>query len=483
MKKKDADIISTKLKSNSTYTLLLFLIFIIFNIGSLLVSTLIDQSRTFEIIDFFALVSLVQFIFSLSIFYSVDRTLISFVTIFYVTSNLFHLGQLFLILFNVNIETIVYTNTLVSADVFIKSCKYIFLCHMFYTFGFVFYNIYPRKNIRKVKKEKTEEYDLKILKKIGWFLFFLGIIPKIYIDVNKMILFLNGAYINTYDFSISGYIALIASLSDYGILILMISYKNHKKILNSIFLTGVLYQGIIIFTGNRGEAIIFIILLSFLYIKIQNSFSLKNFIYISLTGYLALIIINIVGDTRSLLNRDFNTLMYYLEENIGFYPFWRILAEFGSSITSVAYSIQFFPQYAPVQYGGNYLSSILTIFPNIGGILNDIVINTQYVKFFPYEKSNYIGGSYIGETYFSFNAVGPIIVLFIGIFISHISKKIEKSFLEKDWILLSFMLVFVSNILWWNRDYFGSMIREIVWINSLIYFLLTLIKVKKTRFK
>ncbi|WDC84195.1 hypothetical protein PL321_18425 [Caloramator sp. mosi_1] len=49
--------------------------------------------------------------------------------------------------------------------------------------------------------------------------------------------------------------------------------------------------------------------------------------------------------------------------------------------------------------GMTYIKSLLLIFPNIGGILDNILYTSTYGKML---NVPYIGGSYIGEIYYNF---------------------------------------------------------------------------------
>jgi hypothetical protein len=452
------------------------------NIGSILIIYLTYGLESSTAIDILGTLCLIQFVTSISFLFLIEKTFFSFTSIFYIISNLFHLGQLTLISLDIEIEGISYVIDSIDVLIFLKSCTYVFICHMFYILGVLTNVIFGKKvnfnNNNNINNEYGLVDNLWILKKIGWIFIFIGIFPKAYIDINKLILFINGAYINTYNFAVSGYISLIASLSEYGILILLIAYQKNKSFCNKLFILAILYQSIIIYSGNRGKAIIFIILLIFIYTKVVKKISIKSFIFMCVFGYIGLITINVIGDTRSLLNRDWETMLYFINKNTGLYPIWRILGEFGSSLITVAYSLEYFPDYAPVQFGLNYLLSFTLIFPNIVGSFSLIFEKIQYVKHFPFGKSSYLGGSYIGETYYSFNIIGPAFVLFIGIFISSVSKRITQYIKCENWIGLVFTLVIFSNFLWWNRDFFGSMIRDFFWINGLIFILIQLIKKK-----
>lgn len=470
-----------KMKSIETKYVSLFLVIgVIINTGFLVILFMSLHSN----IDFFINISSILIVFQfLSGFYfitKIEDTLFSLTSIFYVVSNLFHLGQIFLIRFGIQVPRIEYIIYKVDNQVLMNSIFYVFACHATFIIGvLVFYNTYKSKKINVVD-EKLQRFNLVAVKKIGWILFAIGIIPQLYIDITRLKLFLSGAYINTYSISVSGILAFVASLTEIAILMFLIAYKDKKKTRKTILILSLLYQGIVIYSGHRGPALVFIITMFFVYFKLGPKIKKRTVLLLSVVGYLTLLLINVIGATRSLLNRNYDLISTILLENLGLNVIWEFLAEFGSSIVSVAYAIMFFPEHAPIQFGTNYAISILTIFPNIANFVSVALEKINFISLFPSNYGRFLGGSYIAESYYSFNVLGPLFILFVGGLVAYISIKIKMTIQEHNWIKLSYTLVLFTNVLWWTRDFFGSMIRQVIWTNILIYLLIHFF-VKKSR--
>lgn len=463
----------------SKYVSLFLILGFLINIGFMII---LYNSLHFEINFFINVASIlifIQFITGIYFVTKIEESLFSLTSMFFIVSNLFHLGQIVLIALGVEVPRIEYIIYKVDNETLKNSILFIFTCHAAFIIGTLFfYSFYKSKRINVIDDE-LQRINLIAIKKTGWILFAIGIIPKLYIDISRLRLFLRGSYINTYSISVSGILSFIGSLSEIAILLLLIAYKDKRKQSKILLIGSLIYQGIIIYSGHRGPAMVFIITMLFVFFKLGSKVKKRTLlIYLGL-GYLALIVINVIGATRSLLNRNHDMISMVILDNLGFNVIWELLAEFGSSIVSVAYSLMFFPEYAPIQFGTNYLIPIITLFPNIGNILSVAFEKINFIGRLPGNFGRFLGGSYIAESYYSFNVLGPLFILFVGVFVAYISTKFRRAIQEHNWIQLSYTLVFFVNLLWWTRDYFGSMIRQIVWTNILIYLVIQFIMEKK----
>lgn len=424
---------------------------------------------------------LIQIISSTFIIYKVCGTIFSFSYLFYILSNCFHNGQVVLNVFNVKVENVnlIAVEDFLPNNIYLESVIYVFICHTFFVWGIILYHYYFNKKIH-LKNEFFIKDKTNLIKIIGWILVVFGIVPKLYIDINKLRLFMQGSYLSTYDFEISGTVSYIGSLTGYGLIILLIAYRQSKIKSNFIILFSLIIYTIQFLSGNRAEPVIFFLTLFFIYFKINSKINFKKIILFAFAGYILIIFISIIGDIRGNPNRDNLELSEMLLNYISLEPINRVLFEFGGTLLTVGKSVLYFPEYAGVQFGFNYLIALLFIFPNFGyhSLVYDKI---AYVLNFPNEGFTSVGGSYIGESYYSFNIAGPIIVLFIGVGIAFVSTRIDYSIYNKNWLLLIALLPFIQNLLFWNRDYFGSMIRNIVWFELILFILIKILSNRKIK--
>ena len=134
-------------------------------------------------------------------------------------------------------------------------------------------------------------------------------------------------------------------------------------------------------------------------------------------------------------------------------------------------AMRFVPSIIGYGYGVGYASGFLNIFPNVNGFIDSYRDSMVYVSNFPVQYQQYMGGSYIGELYFNFGYFSVIFAILIGIFIGFICNMVSnKNNYDKS---LSYIicLIIYTNMLWWIRDYFSGMIREIIWSAIIIIIL------------
>ncbi len=159
------------------------------------------------------------------------------------------------------------------------ACYYAFLVQSFVAFGMI---IVLNKPIKSKKNSQlldghSESIELKKINLIGKILFIVGLIPTIYIDAKRLLLFFTQGYLATYTLNLSGFIYTIAMMSEIGILMLIISNKNNKRKARRIFTLALVYFIISMFSGNRGRPIVFILTMIFVYFKFIESIGFRKF--------------------------------------------------------------------------------------------------------------------------------------------------------------------------------------------------------------
>jgi len=189
----------------------------------------------------------------------------------------------------------------------------------------------------------------------------------------------------------------------------------------------------------------------------------------------------LIGRIRMLPIENFASFILLVKDTYKKFSVFSILAEFGVTIITLGYSLTLFPATKAFQLGTNYLVSFFTIFPNILGIFDDLITKTIYVFNWPLNIRQYLGGSYLGELYYSFGDLSFIFIVFLGMMIAFVSNKIHNAIEEKRYALLSIYLVLFPNMLWWIRNYFVDMVREFVWTSVIIIFLYKVFDSKITK--
>lgn len=450
--------------------LLAYIISILINLLFVLITVSISGSNFDIWVTPFATISLLQLIFNVFILKRLGEDLFSLSTLFLLFSYMFHLGQVFVIGFSIESKIPIMVTDRVPTEVFMEASKYFLFVQTTISLGIQAVFLLLNKKINNESLNINKDKELQLVRKIGFILFLIGVIPTLYIDLGKIILFLNGGYLATYTLLIPGFLVIISKMFGIGILMMLIGNKNNFKLSNQIFIFALLYYLFIMLSGNRGWPTVFIITLFYVYVNVIRKIKVKGILKFSFLGYLILVILNTISDFRHYIQPNFSKFLEIFQKNIGS-PIGNAIGEFGATMVTPSLALMYFPDYAPIQYGKNYLAAFLLIFPNVGSAMNEILLKVTYTDHLPNDVRLSLGGSYIGELFYSFNYGGIFFALFFGIFIGVISKQIKKFIITNQFLKLSCLIILFPGIIWWIRGYFSGLIREFIWISLLILIL------------
>jgi len=422
----------------------------------------------------FAVISIIQFTINIIALRKLEGKLFSLTILFFIFSFITHLGIVIIFGFDINIELPWNPLSTISVNMFKDASLFSLCSHLFLTLGMsLILRNKPKNLFTKPIDNESGIYQLFLTKNIGAIFVLFGLLPMLYIDFSKIIVYLNGNYLDTFQLGIPGFLYILSSFCDIGIIMLIIGNKRDEKRVLLLLVLTTIYKGILMFTGGRGEPLLYLLTLYFIYFNFIKAVKMKplqifsNLILIYITGF----IISFISQIRMLSINNIDTYMELFKSSfIDFSPF-SIIAEFGSTIITLGIAMDYFSFRNDFQYGFNYLLAILNVFPNIGGILDFTISKSIYIYNFPIHLRTFLGGSYLGEIFYSFGYFGMIFTGFIGMGISYISLKLNEFYLKQKYIKLSMLLILFPNILWWTRAYFVDMVRDFVWISICIIIL------------
>ncbi|MEB2492994.1 O-antigen polysaccharide polymerase Wzy [Peribacillus frigoritolerans] len=474
------------LSKNNPYTKILLISSNLFLNTVILVLAIYIKPIVFENWLFpFTILSLIQLFINLLTITKLEKSFLSLTNLFLIFSYITHLG--ILVIFGFDIEVELPWNPLLSLtkDSYKEACYFAVFCHAFLTFGMCII-LFKRKTYKisaATSSIKNKDIQLYLIRSIGIMLIIIGIIPMLYIDISRVILYITGDYLDTYKVGVGGFMIIISRFTEIGAIMLLIGNHENKKKAIFIILIIVIYQSIIMFTGNRGRPIMFLITIFFIYYNFIKKVGFKQFINTTILIYIVGFLLTFIGQIRMLSINDIGTFVETFKKSFFEFSIFKILAEFGSTIVSLGFSLELFPEARSFQLGTNYLVSLLTIFPNLGGILTPVMEKAVFVYNWPQSTRSFLGGSYLGELYYSFGDFSFVFVILIGMFIAFVSNKIKMYIAQQNYVLLSVYLILFPSLLWWTRDYFVSMVREFVWIAVVILILYYLIGSKLPKSK
>lgn len=393
-----------------------------------------------------------------SIYLYKDSETISFVFLFWVISHFFNLSILFIPEDNEFGVLLPYVaHNLNENNVFI-TVIYVFLCHFLFSLGCVVSNI-CRYNEVSLKRKKMHN-----IIKVAKILIILGIIPKLFLVYKYFTLFLSGSYYKVVKYTPNGIFYFISTLVDVGLLLLIscnLSLKNKSKYI----ILYIFFQVFFAIVGKRGTAISNIIALVIV-ICANKKINLAKLFKIFLVSLLVLFLVVLISQYRGLSSDSREDFFsdFFSKSNILLYIIYFACSEFGSAFLTICYSIMYLSNVH--SWGINYFIGAFTIIPTTSSISQLVNKISRYKNLFPM-KTN-IGGSYIGETFYSFSWLGIFVFLVYGFCINFISKIVINEMKAKYKSYAFFIIPMLSYLTWWIRDYFSPLWRPFFWTVLLI---------------
>lgn len=401
------------------------------------------------------------FLLILVCLYYRDRKFTSFNLVFISLLFLFHLGHQVLFLIG--------ENTALGFDMRVYTTESLYLKSIIYSINFIYFiftgMILVKRNISIESKNKLSKKN--VMKTVAYILLAMSIIPRLYMDSIKIVAFINGNYTSTRLIVFSGALEALGKLFFIALLLLMLYYRNNRRMQTIIYVIVLVYNLVYMSTGNRADSVIYILIFTLVFVESIRKIRFKQFLALISIAYLSIVMISFVSDFRFMTNRSMQELYkLFMFNAFSNNPVLSIFAELGVSIQTVFYSLEFFPSIKSHSLGLNYLESAFLIFPNIGGLVSDLIQKLTFIYYFP--QHQVMGGSIIGEFYYAFGSFSILSIL-IGVFISKLQKYYQISKQNNDLLKELVALIIFSSILWWIRDYFYNTIRDIVWLSFIVY--------------
>lgn len=446
---------------------------IIFSILNTILMLLIINNN--PSISFTTYMSSIQLVFALVVLKINKNGFFSLITIFLVLSYLFHFGQAIIIAYGFN-DIYAHRSILAatSFESFLRAMYFAMFSHFFITIGMM----WNKKNGKPIFKiDDNENQMLYRLRFIAFIVLFITIIPLIYLDGLKIVAVKSGGYVSTYETYTSGInkiLNLFAQFARPAITLLLISYKNDKRKANLVFVLSSLYFVFMMISGDRGTNVIYLLTNLFVFYKIIKRLKTKNVLIVAVIGYFFIGFISTISILRDTSQISIQGLIHYYKYRSSDGIIYSVLREFGLTIKTLIYSIDFTSASSNYNFGLTYIFSWMNLSPKLPeSIVNSFYTHFTFVKSFPVAYQESLGGSYLGELFYNFGWFGSVLSFFVGRFIGNIDNSIEKSIENKNWVIFSLIMILFPNLLLWVRGYFVELIFKIFWLGAfvvLVYF-------------
>lgn len=459
MKKKSAILLFRKNDSK------IYLNHFVFNIPLFIIYCLFFDYQGIGKFLFF-ICSLVQLLGNVYIFSRLQVKALSFPSIFLALSYLFHFGHIILYAFNLS-----FGNKGLSAlwyydiDIYNQTLIFVYLVLYFLSLGFIvtLSRFHDTNNLNHAKIKEESNYKIIIL---GWIFILIGIIPTISIEYLKLSTFIQSGYNELFNLNIRDYVQVIANCINFGFIALLVGYSDKsKKKANLVFFFAVCFKCFQMVSGGRGESLAFILTFFLIWVSLIHKMKIKEFIAFFIIGFLSLFLISFIANFR-ISDISLSSFIETFKLTLQYNPIISVIAEFGSTLTTVCFTMVSIGLTKNFSYGINYIAPILYVFPNIGGFNEKIVDSSVFIRHI--EKFDQpMGGSYIGELFYSFGWLGVLFAFLIGVLVAFIFLGLKKNKELNNKFKYVLYAQTIPYFFIWIRGYFGGMYRGIIWHSML----------------
>lgn len=395
-------------------------------------------------------------------------------TLFFTAVMLFNAGQAFLEVIGANLHG--YLEGRFIDDTIAKSLFLSLLC--IYTMHFFALITLLFVKTREVVEENQSNY--RALRTTGLVLLGISIIPSIAQWKNSIQTVLNSGYMGLYQgeaatgFSNIG--TLLSAFLTPAIMFLLVGGTDRRWARNLSLLLLLISTSILFFLGYRATAIMPVAAYFWLYDqKIKKINRAKLF----LSGaFFLLVIFPLVRAVRSItgedkLSIDFLKNTYFSIDN----PLFSIINEMGSSMFTVAHTIQLIPTIRNFDLGISYLYAPLTFFPNFFWDVHPSM-NHTYSKWLVWtvdprvaERGGGYGYSAIAEAYANFGWFAPLLMGLVAVLLVMLYTKSLK-----DSARIAFVASFLAFFFIYARGESIFVARTLLWYAFLPYCLFLFIQ-------
>ncbi|MEH7419510.1 O-antigen polysaccharide polymerase Wzy, partial [Neobacillus drentensis] len=332
---------------------------------------------------------------------------------------------------------------------------------------------YPIKEIAGAEKI-GESKQFLLTRGIGILMLIVSIYPMIKFDSGYIRAALNGGYTAVYQLDINtGLWDDLSRMYKPSILFLLVSFKKKPTLARIMVVINILYSLVkLSIIGQRGYEMIFIVVLVWLYIKIFSKLDFKRFLTLSVFSMVVTSILSLAVANRDSTSRfDLSDVLnYLLTQN----PILQSISEFGGTLYTVELYIDLIPRTLNFGFGSSYLASLLTLLPNVNGILGDSVKLASPNYLLSLEVTG-IGGSYIGEFYYNFGWYGVVLGLIFGYLFASFSNSTQRAFNQNKFFVIAASATFLNIVLWTIRDSFTAIPRNLLFQLVIPYVLFILL--------
>ena len=344
--------------------------------------------------------------------------------------------------------------------------KEIYAAFMFYCFSQVFYCVAVCLKLdinQDSVKQKTvwSTLDRKTVYTFGKALVWIGMIPRLYIDITSLLGALSGGYKGVYTIYYPQVLQSMAFFFDAGLIFLIYSIESTKN-KRFLFLATIVYKCLMMSTGARQDKVAFLLIWLYAYYFVINKISFRSMLLLSAAGIGGFFLISAIGTLRVSDSISIFDIADYLKQGDANNIVGNSLGEFGGSLNTLEVAIKYAPSKIKYGYGKTYIAGFFSVIPLLVNQFPGLAKTAYFLEQLPRSITFAFGGSYLGEIYYNFSWFGILVSSIIGVVIGNIHNKIirtsDTNGFDQCWytVLSTALVLYV-------RGYFGDMIQKLVW--------------------
>lgn len=433
-------------------------------------------------------IGLFQFIISFISWNSAGKKVFSPYFIFLFVLYIFSFGQSLLYPFNlVSEERDLYESYSVLfgfsvKDIYLAQIQTLLMLNVFHIAGLRYSLKKMSVNCNLSNGDEWNITTVHRLKKIGWFLFVVSVIPFTYETITDMITSMTYGYGSLYEgedkIGFANAMSFISALFIPSVICLFIVYKSNVFIRN--LLTGIIVLVIlaILMTGGRSNALILISILVVLYEYLIRPFSKKAILVGLIGSFFMLQVLAYIANTRDSA-RSFTIENTEISDNAAV----QAIAEMGWTQFCLIETMKLVPQQDEYRYGKSYIYAFTSIIPNFGfwkihpakteSNLSDWLSDRLQTGFGT-------GFSMCAEAWANFGPYGFLIFYLWGALLGALFGRIETTVKNGNVALLVFLLIIFWFCLKIPRNSFLNVVRAVFFYAGPIYLYCNNFRLKKS---
>lgn len=404
-------------------------------------------------------ISIIAFCGSFFFLKNTGSKILSFPVFMLVLIFVFHCSYYVLWLFQYKIPDVVVGY--ISDEMWIEACKFSIVFMLVYSFG-----------IGTSRKKKnfvlcSRSISNKRIRRVGVMMTWFFLLPRVFVDISLLAAFLRGGYASTFSAVTSGIMEVLAEGFYFGIIFSIVGYRDNHTICRRLLLFATLVSIIGMLSGRRLEKVVFLITIALIYFKFVNRSratgnSLRK-IGIILACYIFVAFVMTLTDFRSGAIFSVGTFMNLFLRNVTYKMILEIMVEFGYTSYTLAATIATFPN-TGTGFGLNYVTSLVQIIPNIGGIYSSLIKDMCFVNMIPSTYQYWLGGSLLGELFYNFGYFSIPLMFVLGRLTGDISHNVESALCENCFSIMDIASIILIPLFFiWVRGDFTYIPRPLVW--------------------